>query len=84
MHTRATLLALCLLSACGGESGPLDAAALDAAALDAATDAQVGVCGDGIVDEGERCDGDCPSACDDGVACTDENCDVPLCCGVPA
>ena len=70
MHTRAALLALCLLSACGGESGPLDAAALDAAALDAALDAQVGVCGDGIVDEGERCDGDCPIACDDGVACT--------------
>lgn len=23
-------------------------------------------------------------AVDDGVACTDENCDVPLCCGVPA
>lgn len=23
-------------------------------------------------------------AVDDGVACTDQNCDVPLCCGVPA
>lgn len=23
-------------------------------------------------------------AVDDGVACTNENCDVPLCCGVPA
>ncbi len=27
-------------------------------------------CGNGIVEEGERCDGDCPDACDDADNCT--------------
>ncbi len=27
-------------------------------------------CGNGVVEAGESCDGDCPSGCDDGVACT--------------
>ena len=27
-------------------------------------------CGDGVVDEAETCDGNCPTACDDGNACT--------------
>lgn len=29
-----------------------------------------GMCGDGALDPGEECDGDCPSSCDDGEACT--------------
>lgn len=28
------------------------------------------VCGDGVVQAGERCDGDCPATCDDGDPCT--------------
>ncbi len=27
-------------------------------------------CGNGVLDDGERCDGDCPESCDDGFACT--------------
>lgn len=35
------------------------------------TDADcVGVCGNGILEGGEVCDGNCPTSCDDGVACT--------------
>lgn len=41
------------------------------------------VCGDGVAERGETCDGDCPTACDDGNACTNdvmsgapETCDV--------
>lgn len=30
------------------------------------------VCGNGSVEAGERCDGDCPATCDDGDACTDD------------
>jgi len=30
------------------------------------------VCGDGVVEGPELCDGDCPSSCDDGDACTYE------------
>lgn len=30
----------------------------------------VGVCGNGIMEGGEVCDGNCPDTCDDGVACT--------------
>lgn len=38
---------------------------------DASTDPDCSnTCGDGIVDEAETCDGNCPSACDDGNACT--------------
>ena len=40
-------------------------------------------CGNGVVEGGEVCDGNCPLACDDGDACTDDflvgseaNCDV--------
>lgn len=29
-----------------------------------------GLCGNGALDEGESCDGDCPSSCEDGDACT--------------
>ncbi len=32
----------------------------------------VGVCGNGILEGGEVCDGNCPTSCDDGVACTDD------------
>ncbi len=28
------------------------------------------VCGDGVVEDGERCDGDCPDTCDDHDPCT--------------
>ena len=28
------------------------------------------LCGDGVIDDGELCDGDCPETCDDGDACT--------------
>ena len=28
------------------------------------------VCGDSVVDDGESCDGNCPTSCDDGNACT--------------
>ena len=27
-------------------------------------------CGDGVIDDGETCDGDCPEQCDDGDPCT--------------
>jgi hypothetical protein len=30
------------------------------------------MCGDGHVDPGEKCDGDCPDTCDDNNACTDD------------
>lgn len=29
-------------------------------------------CGNGVVEAGETCDGDCPTTCDDGDACTDD------------
>lgn len=29
-------------------------------------------CGNGVLDEGELCDGDCPDSCDDGNACTED------------
>jgi hypothetical protein len=31
---------------------------------------ECGVCGNGVVEEAEICDGNCPSSCDDGNACT--------------
>ena len=31
---------------------------------------QPAVCGNGVVERGERCDADCPTSCDDGDACT--------------
>lgn len=30
-------------------------------------------CGDGVLDPGERCDGNCPSSCDDQDACTSDS-----------
>ncbi|GAB5543799.1 MAG: hypothetical protein SangKO_035590 [Sandaracinaceae bacterium] len=78
-----TLLALC--SACGGERPPMNDAGRDAAPIiDAQPSADAGredaggrrdagradVCGDGRVSGGELCDGDCPTDCDDGLACT--------------
>ena len=30
------------------------------------------LCGNGVIDEGELCDGDCPEGCDDGDPCTDD------------
>jgi parallel beta-helix repeat protein len=37
----------------------------------ASTDADcVAVCGNGVVEPGEDCDGDCPASCDDGDGCT--------------
>lgn len=30
----------------------------------------VEMCGNGTIDDGETCDGDCPASCDDGDACT--------------
>ncbi|MFK7989375.1 MAG: FG-GAP-like repeat-containing protein [Sandaracinaceae bacterium] len=30
------------------------------------------LCGNGVADPGEACDGDCPDACNDGVACTSD------------
>lgn len=29
-------------------------------------------CGDGVLDEGEVCDGNCPTSCEDGNLCTDD------------
>ncbi len=34
-------------------------------------DASEDPCGNGTIDEGETCDGDCPTTCDDGNACTE-------------
>ncbi len=31
------------------------------------------LCGDGVVDANELCDGDCPSSCDDGDSCTTDS-----------
>ena len=33
---------------------------------------EAAVCGNGVVESGETCDGACPTACDDGDVCTDE------------
>ncbi len=48
-------------------------AALDAEPLDAAVDApalDAGLCGNGAVDPGETCDGNCPTSCVDALTCT--------------
>jgi hypothetical protein len=45
-----------------------DAPAPDADATD--PDVYVPKCGNGVLDEGELCDGDCPSVCDDGDPCS--------------
>jgi hypothetical protein len=43
---------------------------LDAAAPDAADAADASLCGNGVVDPGETCDGNCPTSCSDSIACT--------------
>jgi hypothetical protein len=35
-----------------------------------AGDGRPAACGNGVIDPGETCDGNCPTACDDGNACT--------------
>jgi len=30
-------------------------------------------CGNGVLEDGETCDGDCPANCDDGASCTTDN-----------
>jgi hypothetical protein len=35
--------------------------------------APVEMCGNGQIDAGETCDGDCPTSCNDGVACTTDS-----------
>lgn len=41
---------------------------------DASTDADcTNSCGDGVLEDGELCDGDCPTSCDDGNACTSDS-----------
>jgi len=43
------------------------------AAVDSGTDAATGpVCGDGLIEAPELCDGDCPTACDDSDVCTND------------
>jgi len=40
---------------------------------DASNDSDCGspnLCGNGVIDQGELCDGNCPTSCDDGNACT--------------
>lgn len=36
----------------------------------------VEMCGNGMIDDGETCDGDCPASCDDGDACTTDSVDT--------
>ena len=48
-----------------------DAATLDASpSLDAAPAIDAGLCGNGTVDPGETCDGNCPTTCADALTCT--------------
>ncbi len=56
----------------GATSTPIDAAPVDASAepADAADAADASLCGNGVVDPGETCDGDCPTSCADGLTCT--------------
>lgn len=43
------------------------------ASCDSTTDSDCSdSCGNGVVDEGETCDGNCPTNCDDGDACTED------------
>jgi hypothetical protein len=75
---------LVALSGCGGATdgpaphGPGGDAAPDVlpdtppgeASPEASTEAATAICGNGVVEHPELCDGDCPSSCDDGDACT--------------
>lgn len=47
-------------------------APVEASTKDAPPDAPAAVCGDGVVEAPETCDGDCPTTCDDANACTDD------------
>lgn len=54
---------------------PVIAACIDAdgccpAGCTLAADSDCSGCGDGVIDPGESCDGDCPINCDDGDPCT--------------
>ena len=40
--------------------------------LDASTGADASLCGNGMLDPGETCDGDCPTTCADALACTED------------
>ena len=57
-------------------SAPITASAADGCCPDGAsslTDSDCSVsCGNGVVEAGETCDGDCPTACNDGDACTSD------------
>ena len=39
-------------------------------ACDGLTDSDCPLCGNGVIEVGETCDGDCPTSCDDSEACT--------------
>ena len=55
----------------GATDAPIDGPDVDApvdAPIDAAVDASL--CGNGVVDPGETCDGDCPTSCADLLTCT--------------
>jgi|GEM_PF-3119252 len=56
------------IDACQSGDGCCPSAAC--AGIDDDCPAATPVCGDGLVEADERCDGDCPEACDDGLACT--------------
>src|SRR5262245_44567211 len=65
---RVTMVTLAVLSAscsADGNSGGRDGVGGAAGATDARADGAGGSCGDGVVDPGETCDGDCPASCSD-------------------
>src|SRR5690606_13518179 len=70
----AALLAVACDEPVVGSDGGVDggqASEPDAGPPDAAQDAGGGPrCGDGVTQAPELCDGDCPTSCDDSVACT--------------
>jgi hypothetical protein len=72
---RLAALAALLTSACegtlGNEVAPRPPASNDGGAEDGPSGPDaLTLCGNGVVDPGETCDGDCPPSCDDGNPCT--------------
>ena len=58
------LLSLPSAVACSGAVGP---------SASPERDASEPVCGNGVVEPPELCDGDCPTSCDDGDPCTTDS-----------
>lgn len=59
-----------LVDAGGSDGGSFDGGPADGGPTDGGSVDGGAVCGDGVVQAPEICDGDCPTDCDDDVACT--------------